>query len=395
MSIMNLIKTSISSIKAHKLRVFLTMIGIIIGISSVVTILSIGDGLKAEVNKSIEGTSANKYNINFMPENTGVSTGVVEYFNKSDIEDIKRISKVQKVEASQGNSIGGLNIAVADISYFDKRSFLVTDSYDNKTINVEYGRTFKKGEENKNLIVLNNKAAKDLFEDVESAIGKGVTLAGTIYEVIGVQASISGFSLFGELSYISEANISTINASDGIYSIDVYIEPEGNIDEIFEEIKNTLERNHPNLDGEYKMQDPQEITKAFEKIIGGLTMFITAITGISLFVGGIGVMNIMYVSVTERKREIGIRRAIGAKPLSILLQFLFEAILVTGMGGIIGILLGFLFSKIAGAFMPFPPVVTVKSFVGATLTSVIVGIVFGIIPAYNASKLDPIKAIYK
>lgn len=395
MSIMNLIKTSISSIKAHKLRVFLTMIGIIIGISSVVTILSIGDGLKAEVNKSIEGTSANKYNINFMPENTGVSTGVVEYFNKSDIEDIKRISKVQKVEGSQGNSIGGLNIAVADISYFDKRSFLVTDSYDNKTINVEYGRTFKKGEENKNLIVLNNKVAKDLFEDVESAIGKGVSLSGTIYEVIGVQAPISGFSLFGELSYISEANISTINASDGINSIDVYIEPEGNIDEIFEEIKNTLERNHPNLDGEYKMQDPQEITKAFEKIIGGLTMFITAITGISLFVGGIGVMNIMYVSVTERKREIGIRRAIGAKPMSILLQFLFEAILVTGMGGIIGILFGFLFSKVAGIYMPFPPVVTVKSFVGATLTSVIVGIVFGIIPAYNASKLDPIKAIYK
>ena len=395
MSIMNLIKTSISSIKAHKLRVFLTMIGIIIGISSVVTILSIGDGLKAEVNKSIEGTSANKYNINFMPENTGVSTGVVEYFNKSDIEDIKRISKVQKVEGSQGNSIGGLNIAVADISYFDKRSFLVTDSYDNKTINVEYGRTFKKGEENKNLIVLNNKVAKDLFEDVESAIGKGVSLSGTIYEVIGVQAPISGFSLFGELSYISEANISTINASDGINSIDVYIEPEGNIDEIFEEIKNTLERNHPNLDGEYKMQDPQEITKAFEKIIGGLTMFITAITGISLFVGGIGVMNIMYVSVTERKREIGIRRAIGAKPMSILLQFLFEVILVTGMGGIIGILFGFLFSKVAGIYMPFPPVVTVKSFVGATLTSVIVGIVFGIIPAYNAAKLDPIKAIYK
>lgn len=395
MSIMNLIKTSISSIKAHKLRVFLTMIGIIIGISSVVTILSIGDGLKAEVNKSIEGTSANKYNINFMPENTGVNMQVVEYFNKSDIEDIKRISKVQKVEASQGNSIGGLNIAVADISYFDKQSFLVTDSYDNKTINVEYGRTFKDGEENKNLIVLNNKVAEDLFEDVESAIGKGVTLSGTIYEVIGVQAPVSGFSLFGELSYISEANISTINASDSIYSIDVYIEPDGVIDEIFEDIKSTLERNHPNLDGEYTMQDPQEITKAFEKIIGGLTMFIAAITGISLFVGGIGVMNIMYVSVTERKREIGIRRAIGAKPLSILLQFLFEAILVTGFGGLIGILLGFIFSKIAGAFMPFPPVLTAKSFIGATLTSVLVGIIFGIIPAYNASKLDPIKAIYK
>lgn len=393
MSIMNLIKTSISSIKAHKLRVFLTMIGIIIGISSVVTILSVGDGLKAEVNRSMEGTSANKYNITFTPENSGVNVSVVEYFNKSDIEEIKRISKVQKVEESQGN-IGGISIAVSDISYFDKQSYILIDSYENKTINVEYGRLFKKGEENKNLIVLSNTVAKDLFEEVENAIGKGVTLSGTTYEVIGILAPITGFTLFDN-SYISEVNKSSINISEGIYSLDVYIEPDGDIDEIFKDIKSTLERNHPNLDGEYILQDPQEITKAFEKIIGGLTVFITCITGISLFVGGIGVMNIMYVSVTERKREIGIRRAIGAKPMSILFQFLFEAILVTGMGGLIGILLGYLFSKIVGVFTPFPPVLTATSFIGATLTSVLVGIVFGIIPAYNASKLDPIKAIYK
>lgn len=393
MSIMNLIKTSISSIKAHKLRVFLTMIGIIIGISSVVTILSVGDGLKAEVNRTMEGTSANKYGITFTPENTGVNMQIVEYFNKNDIEEIKSIDKVQKVEESQG-SLGGISIAMTDISYFDKQSVMFIDSYDNKTINVDYGRTFKRGEENKNLIVLNNTVAQDLFEDLESAIGKGVSVSGTIYEVIGVQAPKTGFTLLDN-SYISETNKSSINTSESIYNIDVYIEPDGDIDEIFEDIKSTLERNHPNLEGEYTMQDPQEITKGFEKIISGLTMFITCITGISLFVGGIGVMNIMYVSVTERKREIGIRRAIGAKPLSILLQFLFEAILVTGMGGLIGILLGYLFSKIVGVFTPFPPILTAKSFIGSTVTSVLVGIIFGIIPAYNASKLDPIKAIYK
>ena len=105
-------------------------------------------------------------------------------------------------------------------------------------------------------------------------------------------------------------------------------------------------------------------------------------------------MNIMYVSVSERKREIGIRRAIGAKPISILLQFLFEAIIVTGMGGIIGILFGYLFSKLVSNFLPFSAVLSVGSFIGATLTSVIVGIIFGIIPALKASKLDPIKAIY-
>nr|WP_242982972.1 FtsX-like permease family protein [Clostridium perfringens] len=143
------------------------------------------------------------------------------------------------------------------------------------------------------------------------------------------------------------------------------------------------------------MQDPEEVTKAFEKLIGGLTKFIAFITGISLLVGGIGVMNIMYVSVSERKREIGIRRAIGAKPKSILLQFLFEAVLVTLIGGLIGILLGYLISKVAGAFLPFKPILTMSTFVGATLVSIIEGVVFGIIPAYNACKLDPIKAIYR
>ena len=165
-------------------------------------------------------------------------------------------------------------------------------------------------------------------------------------------------------------------------------------EKIIDEMNTVLKNIHSDLEGEYKFQDSQAITKAYEQIIGSVTGFITLVTGISLFVGGIGVMNIMYVSVSERKREIGIRRAIGAKPISILLQFLFEAIIVTGMGGVIGILCGYLFSKLVSNFLPFPAIMSVGSFIGATLTSVIVGIIFGIIPAYKASKLDPIKAIY-
>lgn len=155
-----------------------------------------------------------------------------------------------------------------------------------------------------------------------------------------------------------------------------------------------LQENHPEIHGTYDVFNPGSITEAFTKIISSITMFITLITAISLFVGGIGVMNIMYVSVTERKREIGIRRAIGATPNSIMLQFLFEAMFVTLIGGLLGILIGFVLSQIAGMFMPFKPVVTIKTFIGASATSVIVGIIFGIIPAYKASRLDPIKAIY-
>jgi len=185
-----------------------------------------------------------------------------------------------------------------------------------------------------------------------------------------------------------------MTSESAINAIDIYIKPNEDKESVLEDIKKELKSSHPNIQGTYEVQDPQAITKAFEKIIDGLTTFIALVTGISLFVGGIGVMNIMYVSVTERKREIGIRRAIGAKPKSIMLQFLFEAIIVTGTGGLIGIGFGYIVSRIVGAFLPFTPVLTVSSFIGATLTSVIVGIIFGIIPAYNASKLDPIKAIY-
>ena len=140
-----------------------------------------------------------------------------------------------------------------------------------------------------------------------------------------------------------------------------------------------------------QFQDFQAITKAYEQIIGSVTGFITLVTGISLFVGGIGVMNIMYLSVSEKKGEI--RGSIGAKPISILLQFLFEAIIFTGMDGVIGILCVCLFSKLVSNFLPFQEIISVDSFICATLTSVIVGIIFGIIPAYKDSKLYLIKAI--
>lgn len=394
MSIINLIKTSIYSLKFRKLRVFLTMIGIIIGISSVVTILSIGNGLKKEVLKSSEDTSANKINVSFTPENSETDMSLIEPFTESDIYNLQNINGVQKVEASK-QSMNGMSIFTCTISYFDKNSFGLLDTYEDKVIDIEYGRSFNNGEEDNNYIVLDIDVAKTLFDDPKKAIGRGININREYFEVIGVQKKPSALSLTGGYSYISKNAKESMTSSEAIDSIDVYIEPNKSGEEVFKDIDKELKLVHNNIQGKYELQDPQQITKVFETIIGGLTKFIALVTGISLFVGGIGVMNIMYVSVSERKREIGIRRAIGAKPRSILLQFLLEAIIVTGIGGLIGILCGYLFAKLAGVFLPFPPVLSVGSFVGATLTSVIVGVIFGIIPAINASKLDPIKAIYK
>ena len=392
MSLINLLKTSISSIKSHKLRVFLTSIGIIIGISSVVTILSIGNGLKEEVLSSFEEAESNKYALYYDSGNTGMMLAQ-EYFQESDIDDLSKIEGVSKVEIPQG--IGaGFTFSATTITYFDKETYGFIDSFNNKQLNVAEGRNYEAKEEDNKVIILSYTEAEYLFDDVENAIGKGVTIANEIYEVIGVMPEVTGFSIMPASSYISKSFMTSIQDNSYITQLDVYLESNVDKEKIISEMNTVLKNTHSDLEGEYKFQDSQAITKAYEQIIGRVTGFITLVTGISLFVGGIGVMNIMYVSVSERRREIGIRRAIGAKPTSILLQFLFEAIIVTGMGGLIGILCGYLFSKLVSNFLPFPAVMSVGSFIGATLTSVIVGIIFGIIPAYKASKLDPIKAIY-
>ena len=352
MSIINLIRTSIYSLKSHKLRVFLTMIGIIIGISSVITILAIGNGLKAEVNKSMESTSANKINVYFQADNMGADYSLIEPFSKSDILYLKKVEGVEKAEPTQG--IAGFSFTSGEVQYFDKKTFVMLDDYSGKKVKVKYGRFFKEGENASKLIVLNFEAAKTIFDSLENAIGNGVTVNGLIYEVIGVLEEAGPMSFTGSSSYISKNAKEEMNADNPISSLDVYIKAGEDKDKVFENIKKQLMQDHANLKGEYKLQDPQAITKAFEKIIGGLTAFIACVTGISLFVGGIGVMNIMYVSVSERKREIGIRRAIGAKPKSILLQFLLEAIMVTGTGGLLGILCGFIIWKNNWCFPSIP-----------------------------------------
>ncbi len=409
MSIKNLIKSALLSLKANKLRVFLTMIGIIIGISSVVVVLSIGEGLKVQVSETTGETNANKINVSFYPTNPGEDISSIEPFREEDLYNLEKMDTIEKVKKAKPDNMMGMGDGIySEASFLGKTASISASAYDSensspfsskKTEAVSEGRYFKKSDIENDVIVLTYENAKALFEGPKDAIGKAININGTMFEIIGVSEKAEGiFSIVGDLVQKSSIdrinNLEDKNQSETINSLDVYILPGYDFESVAEEVKSILENAHPEIDGTYEVFNPGAITEAFTKIISSITMFITLITAISLFVGGIGVMNIMYVSVTERKREIGIRRAIGATPNSIMLQFLFEAIFVTLLGGLIGILVGFLLSQFAGLFMPFKPVITIKSFIGASSTSVVVGVIFGIIPAYNASKLDPIKAIY-
>ncbi len=398
MSIVNLIKTSLYSIKAHKLRVFLTMIGIIIGISSTVTIKSIGDGLSNYITSSMESSNSNQYQVYFTPENEDLNSGMISYFEDYDIDEIKNINGVKDVETV--TMTGSSEYTIGNLEFFNKTAQAFLTYSDIDTMNVKYGRWFNKGENREGKIVINEDAATSLFNNAEDAVGRGVSFNGQIFEVIGVTEKsenlLDYFSSF--YCFTAKESIKSLTESDSIYAIYIYIDPTFDKDEVLDEALDLLNKNHNDLSGEYDVYDTSADIQLITTIIGALTTFVTAITGISLFVGGVGVMNIMYVSVTERKREIGIRRAIGAKPRTILFQFLFEAVLVTGVGGIIGIVLGYILGTALSPLIPiegFKAIITAKTLIGSASISVIVGIVFGIIPARNASKLDPIKAIYQ
>lgn len=394
MSIVDLIKTSLYSIKAHKLRVFLTMIGIIIGISSTVTVKSIGDGLSNYVVNSMEQLKANDYVIYFQ-SNFSYST---EDFTDDDISKIEEIEGVTKVEPFRYS--GYDEYKSGNVTFFDKsyQTQVTSNEIEKRSYEIEYGRWLNDGE--KNVIVLSYDVANKLFDSNKDALGKGVSFDGDIYEVIGVTKKLSGMMTgYPGCCFTSQENLkSVIKGDDPVSMINVTIDPKKDKDLILDNIKSLLAERHSSSDGEYIVEDIAASIESMTTMIGALTTFVSAITGIALFVGGVGVMNIMYVSVTERKREIGIRRAIGAKPRTILFQFLFEAIMVTGVGGIIGIVLGYALGSAISTFIPiegFKAVLTAKTLIGSASISVLVGVIFGIIPARNASKMDPIKAIYQ
>lgn len=395
MSIVDLIKTSLYSIKAHKLRVFLTMIGIIIGISSTVTVKSIGDGLSNYVVNSMEQTNANDYVMYFQ---NNFSYSIAEDFTEDDINEIEKIEGITKVEPYRYS--GYNEYKSGNATFFDKsyQTQITSNEIEKRNYEIEYGRWLNEGE--KNVIVLSYDVAKKLFDSNKDALGKGVSFDGDIYEVIGVTKKLSGMMTgYPGCCFTSQENLkSVIKGDDPISMISITIDPKKDKDLILDNIKSLLVERHPSSDGEYIVEDIAAAIESMTTMIGALTMFVSAITGIALFVGGVGVMNIMYVSVTERKREIGIRRAIGAKPRTILFQFLFEAIIVTGVGGIIGIALGYILGSAISTFIPiegFKAVLTAKTLIGSASISVLVGVIFGIIPARNASKMDPIKAIYQ
>lgn len=394
------IKIALMNIRSNKGRSFLTMLGIIIGISSVIMIISIGDGIKGGVNSELNAMAGGQIYIYSYADN---DEGIQVEFTEEDIEAI--MEKVPNVKAvtpqwSFGGTATGRKGVVGASATFGMAGM----EYANNAPIIK-GRYFTENDyyaANK-VCVLTESSAKLLFGTTNVV---GMTFEFTMYGVtqdftiIGIRqdnASMLGGLITVDTASI-EAPLSLISANYGFYVSlsDLLIISDGaeNASQVAADVVRLMENRH-NVRGKnaIQVQNFNDVMGQMNEILSMITVFIVFVAAISLLVGGIGVMNIMLVSVTERTREIGIRKSLGARTGSILLQFLSESAIITLMGGLIGILLGVLGANLVCSLMGFSATISVETVLGASLFSSAVGIFFGIYPAKRAAKLSPIEAL--
>ncbi|APZ48285.1 ABC transporter permease [Jeotgalibaca sp. PTS2502] len=409
--IRNIMMSTLLSLRAHKLRVFLTMVGIIIGIASVVTIAALGEGVKKESMQLADTTQANVMTIQHMM--TMTDDGGMAYvedqftFNKSDMRRLSRLEGVQSVLPNySANGSGGDSVDM-NINYFGAESYAMMIPFKSES-RILYGRDIRNDDANQDVIVLSHDVLDYgiSLDDPATLIGQAVNINGYMFKVIGIKEPYNWeITSYGLESYtwedamtsvVPQAAYNHLTRSKPIQSLKVKIADGYDRSLVSMTVIDDLMQQYTEDDGYFEEdRSNEQMMEEVTAYINGIMTFLMAITAISLFVGGIGVMNIMYVSVTERKREIGIRRAIGAKPRMIMLQFLLEAAFITFLGGVIGLLLGYGIAIIVGTIISLPVYLTPTMMLLSTSVSIGTGLVFGIIPALSASKMDPIKAIYQ
>jgi putative ABC transport system permease protein len=374
------------SIQGNKLRSFLTMLGIIIGVSSVIVLISIGQGSSEAVTSQINRLGTNLLTVNVMNSDiVKLTTEDAEKFR--EITGVKDIAPVVsgRVNVKNGSTSTQVSLIGTTSSYQTVRDVQVNQGRFLSDIDVEYRQK---------IAVLGANTAQTLF-GFDNPIGKYVQVEGTSFKVVGVLASKGG-SMGQSGDDVIVMPLSTAQRVVKTTNVQtVYIQGKSaeQLDWVMAQVQRTLMRMFPNHQDSYSVFNQKDLMDTMSSVTNTMTMMLGGIAGISLLVGGIGIMNIMLVSVSERTREIGIRKAIGAKRRDILLQFLIEAAVLSALGGIIGIALGFIIGKVLATTMGLSISYSISVSLIAFLFSLIVGVVFGVFPASKAAKLDPIQAL--
>ncbi|OUQ60415.1 hypothetical protein B5E58_00670 [Tyzzerella sp. An114] len=402
MNIYECIKSSFRNVFSNKMRTILTMLGIIIGISSVILIVSIGNGSQAAIEEEFESFSAGSLTVS-MTTSTDIETR--DMLTMDDYEILKDIEGVSYVSPNYSGS----NTYIKLLDPKETKSASVSGvTYDLQYIdnpNILYGRYISKNDVDMktNVAVINDTTALKVFGKVsEDVIGEQISLKtwkGTSkFSVIGIVENTNASTETAYSDEYPETVLIPISTAMKLYGVDyvlgfkVLTEDTDNLDYMKMIITSVLEKEHNNQD-KYYIQDSAEMVESINSILSYVTLFISFVAGISLLVGGIGVMNIMMVTVTERTREIGIRKSIGAKNKDIRIQFIAEAVILTGTGGLLGLFFGYIGAVIVGNIVDIEPVMSITSIIVAVGISMAIGIIFGVTPANKAAKLDPIEAL--
>jgi len=396
MSIIENIKMSLKNLRANKLRSFLTMLGIIIGISSVITIVALGNGGTNNITGEFEKMGATKLNLTVDRGKASRS----DYINMSDIETIReKAGNVQYISPTlQNMGVASWEDVLKDaaVTGGNEELALINGS------NMVYGRFFNKNEvmNEKPVAVIDENSANALF-GYSDAVGKNLMVGPQGREkkvtIIGISESQRGGNPLDEKTVsitLPVTFMQKLYSDQQISAISFTSVTKEDVDLAGNQVINILENRHQNRGSNiYEVTNMLNMLDQINNILGIMTTFISAVAAISLLVGGIGVMNIMLVSVTERTREIGIRKALGATTKTILIQFLMESLILALIGGIIGMLLGIAGAQLIGMFVAITPQVSLTVIIGTILFSSAIGIFFGIYPAKQASKLHPIDAL--
>lgn len=391
-----------NAIRANKLRALLTMLGIIIGISAVIAMLSIGQGAQAVILEQVQGLGANTITIvpvsNF---NGGRSQAELRSLvaNRLDNEILKKLTnkiKFPSIDLVAAELSGSYDVSYRSSTLFRTVYGVNPDYFAVRDLQLSAGRFLTQADERglRRVVVLGPTTVENLF-GLDEAVGKDIKINGFTYQVVGVLAAKSGVTdtrIYLPLNTASKQLI----GGNGVGQIIVKVASEDVVDPTALQIEDELRDYYRIAEGEeenFTVFTSNDIQSLAQTVTGIFTSLLASIAGISLMVGGIGIMNIMLVSVTERTREIGLRKAIGAPKRAILGQFLMESMLLTLLGGVIGIVVGILAGMAIGAVAGFQVVIAWQSIALATSVSAGIGIVFGYYPAYRAASLNPIDAL--
>jgi len=381
------LKMAWKSIRQNKMRSFLTMLGIIIGVAAVISLVSVGQGATAKVTEQVQGLGTNLITINIMGRGATTSLSYEESMSYAATPGVQAVSPVinGRVTAKNGTANESVSIEGITPEYESVRNFHVQDGRFLLPLDIDYLQK---------VALIGVTTAQNLF-GTENPVGKKVMLNGQSYQIVGLLEQ-KGSTLGGsndDKILIPITSAERLLRNKGVQSIYIQTTSADNVALVKSELEAQLDKKFRGLTTAYSVFDQEDMLSTMTSISSTMTMALAGIAGISLLVGGIGIMNIMLVSVSERTREIGIRKAIGARKRDILTQFLIESVVLAGLGGVLGIGIGVGGGSLISRFTGMT-VSTSWSVVTVAFTfSLCIGVIFGLLPANKAAKLRPIDAL--